>query len=181
MQMTRHSDRPSKKLVPSLSNDRKCEHRFTEDGAMTLEIDCGDCSGAQSIENPKCASGIMNILASGVVPEAVVLKRYIHVRYRSDRLARLRESASALAALRRLEAQPGEPSDRKCRTCPASRQRLAAEVIRRVQADPVSFGPSRKALSDKLASEHASAGCPQLARCIAQVVSTGIPTWGPAD
>lgn len=173
--MTRHSNRPSKKLVPSLSSDRECEHRFTEDEGMTLEVDCGDCSGAQSIENAKCASGIMNVLASGVVPEAVVLKRYIHVRYRSDRIARLRESASALAALRRLETQPGEPSDRKCRTCPASRQKLASEVIRRVQADPVSFGPSRKALSDKLASEHAAVGCPQLAKCVAQVVWMGLP------
>ncbi|MGD9962436.1 MAG: hypothetical protein AB7S97_00830 [Thermoplasmata archaeon] len=179
--MTRHSGKPSKKMVPSLSNDRKCEHRFTEGDSMTLEVDCGDCSGGQSIENPKCASGITNILALGVIPDAVVLKRHIHVRYRSDRITRLCESASALAALRRLEAQPAEPSDRRCRTCPASRQRLASEVIRRIQADPVSFGPSRKALSDMLASEYAATGCPRLSECIAQVVEAGLPNRGTGE
>ncbi len=177
--MTRHSSKPSKKMVPSLSSDRRCEHRFSEDDAMSLEIDCSDCSGAQSIENPKCASGIMNILASGVVPDAVVLKRYIHVRYRSERLDRLRESASVLAALRRLEAQPAELSDKKCRTCPASRHRLASEVIRRIQADPISFGASRRDLSDRLTSELAATGCPRLAECVAHVVWMGMASRGP--
>jgi hypothetical protein len=176
--MTHHSSGPSKKLVPSLSNDRRCEHRFNEEDAMTLEVDCSGCSGAQSIENAKCASGIMNILASGVAPEAVVLKRFIHVRYRSERIARLRESALALAALRRLEAQPAESSDKKCRTCPASRHRLASDVIRMIQADPMYFAPSRRTMSDKLMSEHASAGCPKLAKCVSQVIWTGSPAQG---
>jgi len=176
--MTPHSPKPSKKMVPSLSSDRRCEHRFTEDDAMTLEIDCLDCSGAQSLDNPKCASGIMNILASGAMPEAVVLKRYTHVRYRSDRLARLRESAAALAALRRLEAQPAEPSDKKCRTCPASRHRLASDVIRMIQAEPLSFGPSRKTLSDKLMQELAAVGCPRLTGCVSHVIWTGVSCQG---
>lgn len=178
--MTHHSTRPSKKLVPTLSSDRSCEHAFAEEDVMTLEVDCSDCSGAQSIENAKCASGIMNILASGIIPEAVVLKRFIHVRYRAERIARLCESASALAALRRLEAQPEGVSDDRCRTCPASRQRVASEVIRIIRADPMAFGSSRRAISDRLLRELGAVKCPEFGRCVAQIVWAGCPSPGGA-
>lgn len=176
--MTHHRSRPSKKLVPSLSHDRSCDHRYTEDDAKTLEIDCGTCSGAQCIENAKCASRIANILATGIIPEAIVLKRFIHVRYRSDRIVRLCESALALAALRRLEAQPEESSDNRCRTCPASGRKLAPEVTRRIRTDPAAFIASRRALSDMLTKELAIVRCPELGRCVAQVVWTGYPARG---
>lgn len=172
--MTRRSAGPSKKLVPSLSNDMKCEHRFEEEDGATLEVDCSRCSGAQSIDNPKCASGVMNVLASGLAPEAVVLKRYIHVRYRSHRIAGLCESASALAALRRLQGQADDSSDDGCRTCPASRRVLAPEVIRRLQADPLVFCRSRDSLSDSLMSELSGVRCPRLSRCVAQAVWAGL-------
>ncbi len=178
--MTHNSTRPSKKLVPTLSNDRSCEHVFTEEDVMTLEVDCSDCSGAQSIENAKCASGIMNILASGVLPEAVVLKRFIHVRYRADRIERLCESASALAALKRLEMQPGSVSDDRCRTCPASRAKLASEVIHMIRADPMSFGSSRRTISERLLREFSSVRCPELGTCVAHIVWAGIPSPGGA-
>lgn len=172
--MTRYGGMPSKKLVPSLEGNRRCEHRYLEDGSMTLEVECKDCSGAQSLENVKCASGVVNLLASGIIPESIVLKRYIHLRYRSDGIAHLRECASALAVLRRVETQQTRASDRKCRTCPASRQKLAANVARTLQSDPASFGPSRKALSDRLVSEYASCGCTRLRTCVDQVVWAGV-------
>lgn len=149
----------------------RCEHSFVDDA--TLEVDCSRCSGAQSMENPKCASGIMNILASGLVPEAVVLRRYTHVRYRSDRIVALCESASALAALRRLQSQADAPSDDQCLTCPASTRLLVPEVIRRLQADPLRFCHSRDSLSDGLASERSAVRCHRLSRCVAQVVWAG--------
>lgn len=178
--MTRHSRAPSKKLVPSLNQDRTCEHRFTDDDAMTLEIDCLECSGAQDIDNAKCASGIANVLASGMLPEAVVLKRFIHVRYRTDRIARLGESALALAALKRLEAQPEDASDKKCRTCPASRRRLAPEIMRRIRSDPIAFGAARRILSDRLVAEFANVRCLELRRCVAYAVWAGSAPAGGA-
>lgn len=179
--MKNRSARPSKKLVPTVRSDRKCEHAFDEEGVMTLEVECSACSGAQSIENAKCASGIMNIVAAGVVPEAVVLKRFTHVRYRSDRIAQLCDSALAMAALRRLESQPEELSDKKCRTCPASRPRLASEVIRRIRDDPMAFGPSRKTLSDRLSVEYANVGCSRLMQCVEQVVWAGLAQMRTCD
>jgi hypothetical protein len=176
--MTPSRTGPSKKLVPSLGPDRACEHRFVEDEAMTLEVDCRECSGAQSIDNPRCAAGMVNVLASGVLPEAIVLRRYIDVRYRSERIAGLRAAAAALAALRRLADEQHEPSDRRCRTCPASRGRLASELVRRVRADPASFCSNRARLSDVLARELSSVACPRLAGCIGAVVSAGRPDQG---
>mgnify|MGYP001024441132 FL=1 len=178
--MTPHASGPSKKLVPSLSHDRTCAHRFAEDDAMTLEIDCSDCSGAQSIDNPRCAAGIVNILALGVVPDEVVLKRYIHVRYRSERFGRLREAAGSLAAVRRIEEQQDAPSDRRCRTCPASRHRLASDIVRAIRTDPVSFCASRSSLSDRLAKDLESVDCPRLGQCIRAVVSAGSADQGGA-
>lgn len=176
--MTPTRGRPSKKLVPCLDADRTCDHRFVEDEGMTLEVDCRDCSGAQSIDNARCAAGIVNVLASGVVPEAVVLRRYIDVRYRSERIWGLRSAAASLAALRRLGEQPNEPSDKRCRTCPASRGRLASEMVRRVRADPVSFSESRASLSDVLARELSSVACPRLRGCVAAVALAGRPDQG---
>jgi hypothetical protein len=176
--MTPNRGGPSKKLVPSLGPERTCEHRFVEEDAMTLEVDCRECSGAQSIGNPRCAAGVVNVLASGVVPEAVVLRRYIDVRYRCERISGLRAAAASLAALRRLADHQQEPSDKRCRTCPASRGRLASELIRRMRADPAAFCSSRARLSDVLARELSSVACPRVTSCIAAVVAAGQPDQG---
>lgn len=166
--MTRNGDGPSKKLVPSISSDRTCEHRFTEEDVITLEVECGDCSGAQDIQNDKCAAGIVNILAAGVMPEAIVLKRHIHVRYRGGSMGRLRDAGSALAVLRRIEAQPGTASDKRCLTCPASKQRLASDLIRRIRSDPGSFRPSERAVSDIAQEGLGSVSCPNRSKCVEQ-------------
>lgn len=166
--MTQRAAGPTKKLVPSLSSDRTCEHRFTEEDGITLEVECTDCSGAQSIDNHKCAAGIVNILASGVVPEAIVLKRHMHVRYRSESMRRLRDAGSALAVLRRIEAQPDGASDRRCRTCPASRRRMAAELTRRIRADPCAFRASKAAVSDSILEGLKDVGCPDAPACVEQ-------------
>jgi hypothetical protein len=179
--MAHRSDRPSKKMVPTLSDDRTCSHRYNEGEGMTVEVDCSQCSGGQSIENQKCASGIVNILASGIMPDAVVLKRFTHVRYRADSVSELFESASALASLRRLEGRPEESSDGECQTCPASRRLLASEVVRRIRSNPMSFRHVRESLSDTLISQFSSVACPGLAGCVAQVVWAGAIRRGADD
>lgn len=171
--MTRHSNRPSKRLVPSLSYDRMCDHRFTKDDTTILEVDCTECSGAQSIDNPKCASGVTNILASGILPEFVVLKRFIHMRYRADRLRHLYEASAALSALRRLETHVQGASDKRCRTCPASEHKLAPDVVRWIRTDPSSFASLREGLSDKVVLRLSEVSCPDLRRCVRHVVWAG--------
>lgn len=169
--MTPKNGRPSKRLVPRMAGDRTCDHVFVEEEGMTLEVDCTECSGPQTMDNARCASGIIDILASGVLPDTVVLRRYIDVRYRSERIVGLCAAAASLAALRRLKEQPGEASDRRCRTCPASKSRLASELIRRVRADPASFFSSQSSTPGGLRKELSSIDCPRLGRCIETVTS----------
>lgn len=178
--MTYEGGRPSKKLVPSLSEERSCEHTYSDEGGMTLEVECVGCSGGQSIDNAKCASGIVNILASGVRPDSIVLKGHIHVRYRGQAVGLLCESASALAAVRRLAARGTDASDAKCRTCPASRHRLAPDVVRFIRAEPVLFGARREALSENLTQRLARVGCKKVRECVTQVVWAGCPRRGGA-
>lgn len=173
--MTHHGDRPTKKLVPSISPDKTCEHRFTEEDVITLEVDCMGCSGAQSIENGKCAAGVVNILASGVLPEVIVLKRHMHVRYRSGSTRWLRDAGSALAVLRRVESQPEGSSDRRCLTCPASRHVLARDLTRMIRSDPRSFRASRAWVSDAVLGGLGDLKCPSVSRCVGQFASTVVP------
>jgi hypothetical protein len=135
--MMRHRERgPSKKLAPAPDPESVCPHKYAEEERIILEIDCSDCSGAQDLENTKCLVGVMRIICGGAEPGAVILKRSLHKRYRDNTVSLLRASASELVRLNRALSSTERPSDKRCRTCPASRENVLKTLRRRLLSDP---------------------------------------------
>jgi hypothetical protein len=163
--MDRRSTTPTKKLVPTVSSEEPCKHAFSHDGGLILEVDCATCSGAQDLNNGKCVAGIVNILASGVVPDTIVLKRHIHIRHRADSISWLLSLATCMASSRRMQESGSGPSDSRCRTCPASRERVASLLVAKIREDPMTFPTQEAALSDMLLEMLQSVDCPDAPRC----------------
>lgn len=88
------------------------------------------------MENTKCLVGVMRIICGGAEPGSVILKRSLHKRYRDDTVAFLRASASELVRLNRALSSTERPSDKRCRTCPASRENVLKALRRGLLSDP---------------------------------------------
>jgi len=161
---------PAKRLAPAISQDRVCEHAFVEDDGLYLEIDCNDCGGAQDLANSRCVTSVLNILQKGVRPEAVVLKRFNHTRYRRVSLSRVFDLADELANLRRL-ASDEHLSDKRCQTCPASMPKLASKLAEELKRDPVGY-VSRAMMVSAKAESDASLICERAHACMARVIES---------
>ncbi len=138
----KHLQGPTKKLIPSISPENRCPHQYGEDEGLQLEIDCSECQGAQDLANSRCVSGILNVMMTGAVPTAIILKRFIHKRYRGESIGPLALVASELSALNRAIASAEKPSDKRCRTCGASRERVLMAMKRRLLENPTEYLPS---------------------------------------
>jgi len=161
---------PAKRLAPAISQDRVCEHSFVEDDGLHLEIDCNGCGGAQDLTNSRCMTSVLNILQKGVRPEAVVLKRFNHMRYRRVSLSRVFGLADELANLRRL-ASDEHLSDKRCQTCPASMPKVASKLAEELKRNPIEYATRAKMVSAK-AEADASLTCERAHACMAHVIES---------
>jgi len=162
---------PTKRLIPAISPETRCPHAYSEDDGLQLEIDCAACQGAQDLDNRKCISGILNVMVMGTAPEAIILKRYIHKRYRGERVRRIADLATSLASIGRAAASIERPSDKRCRTCPVSAERILETVRRKLLEDPESYLDRHAVIIGEVRHIPAGLGCGSASRCIADALS----------
>ena len=163
---------PTKKLAPVNSTEHACAHTYREEEGLQVEIDCRDCNGAHDLANRKCMSGIVTALVSSSAPEAVVLRRFTDKRYRGETVRFLTSCAAELSSMNRSLSLQSPPSDKRCRTCPASRANVVAAARSALLADPVAFMNDRNGvLSDLMQKMVASAGrCVDARECIGEML-----------
>ncbi len=169
--MRHHRRGPSKRLAPTVNLESTCPHEYREDEGLQLEIDCSSCPGAHDLVNAKCLVGIVNTVSSSAPPDVVILKRYLHKRYRGESLRCLKLAALELSSLTRALSCHESPSDKRCRTCCASRDNLVGRMKRALLADPANYLDSHQSMSDGLRALGAGAGCPRAAECVDQALS----------
>jgi hypothetical protein len=165
---------PAKKLAPSMSPEFVCPHNYTEEEALQLEIDCGSCTGANDLVNDRCLTGVMNVIAAGAVPEAIILKRFIHKRYRGDAVRLAALVARELATLNRAIASAETPSDKKCRTCASSKELVMLAMKRRLLASPTKYMPGKGTDRSKLVEELTVVSCPMARKCIDEALAVSV-------
>lgn len=161
----RQSRGPAKKLAPALAPESACKHEFAVADGLQLEVDCETCAGAQDLENRVCMVGIMNVVARGAVPDIIILKRFMHRRYRGDAVRTVAEAASELSSLTRALRCASTPSDRRCRTCPCSLVVLVTRLRTMLLEDAAAYirEPARARLALSEAVE--KSGCEKGAQC----------------
>ena len=154
-----------KTLVPAMDSDTPCPHRYSEDEGLVLEVDCRECQGAYDLSNDRCMTGIITILSAGPVPESVVLKRFIHRRYRGDAISTLAAMAAELSALNRASASMTPPSDRRCRTCAVSTSRIVADLRSALIDRPASYMTEQITISSDARASSKEHACDRAIRC----------------
>ena len=157
-----------KKLVPALNHETKCDHAYDDDGELSLEVECANCPGAQDLANDRCLAGILQIIATEAKPEALVLKRHIHRRYRGPTLRPVLATAADLAALNRVLSARWEPSDSRCRTCDASTPELAARIRVKLLDRPTAFMEDRRKAVEGFLPEDNAVPCGGARACVAR-------------
>lgn len=168
----RHQIRGARKrLAPSVDVESACPHEYNEEEGLRLEIDCSSCPGAQDLNNNKCVCGVLNIISRGAVPDCVVLKRYVHKRYRMSNNSWICGVAKELATLNRTIGSPDQPSDKKCRTCNASKERVARLMKHALLENPRGYLESKSVLVQGLTSNLDSVTCTERAKCTMEVLS----------
>ena len=135
---------PNKQLVPATRPEKPCPHDYSDDEGLVIEVDCTACRGAQDMENARCFAGLMNVVMAGAAPRSVVLRRYLDKRYRGTAVRRLLATAEMLASVNRAISALTRPSDRRCRTCPVSKERVLCSIRDAILRDPIGYsaGPS---------------------------------------
>ncbi len=156
-------------MAPTLAPGSVCPHVYTEEDGTQLEIDCSECRGANDLSNNKCLSAIVGIMVDGAEPEAIVLKRYIHKRYRAGIVKRAFAASLELARLNRAIASLQPSSDRRCRTCGASKDRSLTRLRRNLLEDPATFTCNRRTIEPVL--QATVADCPQALSCLNEAIS----------
>jgi hypothetical protein len=157
-----------------MSPENCCPHEYSDDEGLQLEIDCSVCQGAQELTNSRCISGILNVMVTGAVPTAIILKRLIHKRYRGESVESVALVASELSALNRAIASAERPSDKRCRTCSASRERILTAMKQRLLENPAEYLPGHNNMSSELMSAFRSDQCVDSAKCIENALSTSV-------
>ena len=178
--LTKHMRRrqgPAKKLAPANAPERACAHVYREDEWLQLEIDCMECNGAHDLMNRKCLAGVMNALVATSAPEAIVLRRYTHKRYRGEVVGLLSACAAELASLNRSLSLKTEVSDKRCRTCRASSVSVITSAKRTLLDDPMAYmrdgSAVRKDLREKMVAS--AGGCVDAPICVDEVLGrTGL-------
>jgi len=161
-----HKNGPTKKLAPAIASDARCPHIFSEDCGIQLEINCLECAGAHDLENRKCLTGIVNVVSLGAEPEVIILKRFIHKRYRGASVKRIASAAAELSALNRALDSVEAPSDKQCQTCPASTQKIIAALKRSLMEDPAGFVSSPAEAFKEIESHAFSRACEKARACV---------------
>lgn len=157
---------PSKKLAPTIGSDSGCPHSYTEDEGLQLEIDCSQCNGPHDLGNNKCLSAVLNVLIGGAQPEAIILKRYMHKRYRGEVVDVASAAATTLASLNRAIASAQRPSDRRCRTCCASKDQILTTIKRLLLDDPRGYVSDPAGLLPRLKDCTLEVGCTEVDSCL---------------
>jgi hypothetical protein len=102
---------------------------------------------------------VLNVLAGGAQPEAIILKRFMHKRYRGEAVDGASAAASALASLNRAIASASRPSDRRCRTCAASMDQLLTMIKRSLLDDPLEYVSDSSGRVARLRNVLSNVGC----------------------
>lgn len=171
MVMRHHIRGPTKKLAPTVDSETSCPHSFNDEDGFELEVDCHECPGASDLQNRRCASGMVHILATGARPESIVLKRYIHKRFRGGQVEVLRAAAEELCALNRAISAAEPPSDKECRTCVARATRVIAAMRARLLDDPAGYVGRAAELSDQFRSKAMATACARARSCVEETLS----------
>jgi len=169
----RRGQGPTKRLIPSMSSDKPCPHRYSEEEGLQLEIDCLECPGPQDLGNSKCLAGVVNVLSGGAIPESIVLRGYTHRRYRGGTLALATKAASMLARVNRTISSAERPSDRRCRTCPASTEQIMITIKRRILGRPEECLQLPDSLASEIQASAAALDCQNSAACVNRGVAVG--------
>lgn len=131
-----------------------------------VEVDCASCNGAQDLENARCFTGLMNIVMAGAAPGSIVLRRYLVKRYRGPAVQRVRAAAEQLASVNRaIGALPGL-SDRRCRTCPASTERILGAFRHAMTTDPIACSTTPAMLPEILRDAADGTECDEREECL---------------
>jgi hypothetical protein len=108
------------------------------------------------------------------VPEAVILKRFIHKRYRGEAVRLAALAARELASLNRAIASAETPSDRKCRTCPSSKELAMVAMRRKLISNPAKYFPRDKAILSEVVAELMAGGCPKARTCVDEALAVSV-------
>ena len=146
----RHPRGPTKKLAPMITPDTSCPHVLTEDEGMQLEIDCALCAGANDLSNNKCLAGVINVMSDGAEPETIVLKLFIHKRYRGNQVRDAARAATELSTLDRAIDSIEEPSDKQCRTCAASMTQICKAMRLKLLENPIQYVRSSRQIVERI-------------------------------
>lgn len=165
-------------MIPSISSEKSCPHRYSEEEWLQLEIDCLECPGPQDLGNSKCLAGVVNVLAGGAIPESVVLRGYTHRRYRGDALDIATRAASAMARVNRTIASTERPSDRRCRTCPASMEQIMAAIKRQILARPEECLRHPDSLVSEIQARASNLDCQNSTACVNRSIAIGLAITG---
>lgn len=158
-----------------------CPHEFTEEEGLQLEIDCMTCAGPQDLLNRRCLIGAVNVIVNGSVPDAVILRRFMHKRYRSDQIHLISMTASELGVLGRALSCAPPPSDRRCRTCPASLPRMLVELKRSLVENPEAYFRQRDMTVSDARERAVAARCEDARDCAERALAMSTLYKGGAD
>jgi len=171
---------PAKRLAPTPSPEASCPCEFTSAEGLQLEVDCDDCGGAQDLLNRRCLAGLVKVVARNAVPDTIILKRFMHKRYRNETVRLVADAASELSALTRALGGASTPSDRKCRTCPCSSGKLISEMRKSLLQDPEAYLVDSRRTEPLLDSAVSQSGCERARECVERARSTRTTAQGRA-
>ncbi|MGQ9588036.1 MAG: hypothetical protein ACUVT7_06630 [Thermoplasmata archaeon] len=154
-----------------MSPEMACTHVYVEDDGLQLEIDCSMCQGAHDLSNPRCYAGVLNAMVSGAVPDAIILKRYMHKRYRQDAVAQAAIAAAELATLNRAIASVERASDKRCRTCSASKENVLRTMKSRLMEDPGAYLMKTHRVLDEVRAKNETNHCDRSKKCVESAFS----------
>lgn len=118
-------------------------------------------------------------MTSGVRPEAIILKRFMHKRYRGQIVDRVSAATAELSALVRTMSASCEPSDKRCRTCPASVHMTVPAMRMMLLADPWTYVSRPEAMHARVRERARSCACPNAHVCVEKALkSSTVPRRG---
>lgn len=157
---------PNKLLVPANRPERPCPHEYSDEEELVVEVDCASCNGAQDMENARCFTGLMNIVMAGAAPGSIVLRRYIDKRYRGPAVQRVLAAAEQLASVNRAIGALPAVSDRRCRTCPASTERILGAIRHAMTRDPIAYSAAPATIPEMLREAADGTECDEREECL---------------